>query len=669
MVVVKSSWSRAVLVSCALAALGAPAAGCSSAQDRAPAPAVARQALATPAGTVPGASHAANAVLLSDGRVLVVGGVTKNGTDDAPSKAAALFDPATNQWAATGNLNVARAGSTAIRLGDGRVLISGGDNLTVNLLTSNEVYDPATGVFSMFGNLSVPRMNASAVLLSNGSVMVAGGAIGSVDAQHAEIIGGGEIFNWLGPWHGEVSLTRTSDHTILALFDDQAWLLDETTFTWAKVAGPLVPRRGQKVIRMEDGRLLMLGGQVSVPNPSGIGVTNADTALAELFDPVAGVWSATGSLSRPSGELDQLTTVPGGDVLLIGAKLRVERYSATAGTWSLLEPLSNPPITATALGTGGVLVTETIPGAFGYTSSAEVYDSASPLCSQQSCAQKGAACGPIDDGCGNIVLCGSCAAGQFCNAGACACNTLTSCAAANKTCGTIPDGCGGTLSCGTCSAGQTCTNNVCVSSCVPLTCSGLGKNCGAVADGCGGTISCGTCPSNQVCGSNNVCATPPPVSSCSHSECSSGTKLTSTCSACSQKVCASDPYCCNTAWDSICANEGKSMCTVCGAPTCTPSTCSSLGKTCGSVSNGCGGTLSCGSCALGQTCTNNVCTTAPTSPPGTCAHSQCSSGAKLVGGCTSCVSSICAADSFCCASSWDSICVSEVASVCKLSCP
>jgi hypothetical protein len=624
-VVVKSFWSRAVLVSCALAAVGAAAAGCSSAQDRAPAPTVVRQDLAVPAGTVPGASHPANAVLLSDGRVLVAGGLTKNGNNDAPSKAAALFDPATNQWTATGNLNVARAESTAIRLSDGRVLISGGEDLTVNLLTSNEVYDPATGAFSAFGNLSVPRMNESAVLLSNGSVMVAGGATGSIDAQRAEIIGGGQIFNWLGPWHGEVSLTRMSDHTILALFDDQAWVLDETTFSWTNIAGPLLPRRGQKVIRMDDGRLLMLGGQISVPNPSGVGVTNADTALVELFDPVAGVWSATGSLSRPSDEFDQLMTVPGGDVLLIGAKIRVERYSAAAGTWSLLEPLSNPPLTATLLNTGSLLVTEVIPGISGYTSASELYDSASPVCTQLSCAQKGAACGPIDDGCGNIALCGSCAAGQFCNAGACACNTLTSCAAQQKTCGTIPDGCGGTLSCGSCGAGQACTNNVCI--------------------------------------------TPPPVSSCAHSECLSGAKLTSTCSACTQKVCTSDPYCCNNSWDSLCANEGKSLCTVCAAPTCTPTSCSALGKSCGSVSDGCGGMLSCGSCALGQTCTNNVCTTTPPSPPSTCAHSQCASGAKLTSGCTSCVSSICAVDSYCCASAWDSICINEVSSVCKLSCP
>ncbi len=42
---------------------------------------------------------------------------------------------------------------------------------------------------------------------------------------------------------------------------------------------------------------------------------------------------------------------------------------------------------------------------------------------------------------------------------------------------------------------------------------------------------------------------------------------------------------------------------------CSPATCSSLGKNCGSVSDGCGGTLSCGTCGSGETCSANVCTT------------------------------------------------------------
>jgi inhibitor of cysteine peptidase len=57
---------------------------------------------------------------------------------------------------------------------------------------------------------------------------------------------------------------------------------------------------------------------------------------------------------------------------------------------------------------------------------------------------------------------------------------------------------------------------------------------------------------------------------------------------------------------------------VCTTPACTPTTCAAEGKDCGSIADGCGGTLSCGTCPTGQTCSDNVCTT-PACTPTTCA--------------------------------------------------
>jgi hypothetical protein len=659
------TWLRGVCVSAALGAAAAAAVGCSS--EGAPVSSAegigtARDALATPTLTFPGSFYADTATRLNDGRVLVAGGLTKSGTTDAATTATAIYDPSTNQWASTGSLMASRIDPTAIRMADGRVLISGGKNLSTSL-ASNEVYNPATGTFTtVFGDLAVPRWGHAAVLLNNGSIMVAGGSTAqTTTAMRAEIVGGGTVSGWMGPWHGRVSLTRASGGSILALYDAEAWMYAEPSGTWTKVASPLLSRRGQRVIRLDDGRLLMLGGDATVPNPNGIGSTSVPTASVELYDPATNVWSPTGSLSRPPGQFDDLVNVPGGDVLLIGSKLRVERYSAATGTWSLREPLSKTPMAAVTLESGAVLVLEAAPVGSNYFTSAEVYDPSSPLCAQMTCQQQGAACGALDDGCGDVLLCGSCPSGQFCNNNACFCDSLTTCAAQGKTCGIISDGCGGTLSCGTCAAGQSCTNNVCTS-----------------------------------------------APTCAHSECVSGTKLTSSCSSCAQTVCAADPFCCNSSWDSACVSRAKAVCSVCAStctPTtcsalgkncgsvsngcggtlscgtcaagqtctnnvctaCTPTTCSALGKNCGSVSNGCGGTLSCGTCAAGQTCTNNVCTTPP--PSGTCAHSQCTTGAKLTSGCTSCVASICAVDPYCCSTAWDSICVGRVASTCQLSCP
>ncbi len=52
------------------------------------------------------------------------------------------------------------------------------------------------------------------------------------------------------------------------------------------------------------------------------------------------------------------------------------------------------------------------------------------------------------------------------------------------------------------------------------------------------------------------------------------------------------------------------------------------------------------------------------SPAPACAHATCQTGDKLSSSCDPCVQTICAADAFCCTSSWDGQCVSEVASLC-----
>lgn len=88
---------------------------------------------------------------------------------------------------------------------------------------------------------------------------------------------------------------------------------------------------------------------------------------------------------------------------------------------------------------------------------------------------------------------------------------------------------------------------------------------------------------------------------------------------CVQQICSVDPYCCNSAWDTICSNEVNTVC----------------GKTC-------------------SNCDANICQ--PQSGP-------------IGTGCDGlCAASICAADPFCCNSTWDSICVGEVGSLCGLNC-
>jgi hypothetical protein len=71
------------------------------------------------------------------------------------------------------------------------------------------------------------------------------------------------------------------------------------------------------------------------------------TASAEIFDPVTGHWSATGSLSLPRRAVEA-TTLSDGTVLVAGGfdhtnslSATAERFDPTTGTWSAAGSLSS----------------------------------------------------------------------------------------------------------------------------------------------------------------------------------------------------------------------------------------------------------------------------------------------------------------------------------------
>src|SRR5688500_19623214 len=76
-----------------------------------------------PSMAEPRAGHTATKLL--DGRVLIVGGLSTGATGSAE-----LFEPAARRFVTTGRLASPRASHTATLLPDGRVLIAGGYNGT-----------------------------------------------------------------------------------------------------------------------------------------------------------------------------------------------------------------------------------------------------------------------------------------------------------------------------------------------------------------------------------------------------------------------------------------------------------------------------------------------------------------------------------------------------------
>jgi hypothetical protein len=115
------------------------------------------------------------AVLLNSGVVLVAGGYDNQNI----SATAELYDPASGTFIAAGPMTAPRAFFTATLLADGKVLLAGGDNVEQPIGASGrstgELFDPAVGTFSSAGQMSMPRERHTATLLGDGTVLIAGG--------------------------------------------------------------------------------------------------------------------------------------------------------------------------------------------------------------------------------------------------------------------------------------------------------------------------------------------------------------------------------------------------------------------------------------------------------------------------------------------------------------
>ena len=155
--------------------------------------------------------------------------------------------------------------------------------------------------------------------------------------------------------------------------------------------------------------------------------------------------------------------------------------------------------------------------------------------------------------------------------------------------------------------------NICGSaSCVAATCTPAGgQYCGTVGNGCGGSLNCSAaCPAGETCGGGGI----PNV--CGGGAC---TKLTA--SACNftgghycgtiGDGCGGSLTCPGCTGAQTCGGRGTAY--LCGDPACVPTSCAAANgvQYCGSIGDGCGGSLSCSApCPNGQTCGQvlaNVC--------------------------------------------------------------
>src|SRR6478735_4324434 len=208
-----------------------------------------------------------------------------------------------------------------------------------------------------------------------------------------------------------------------------------------------------------------------------------------------------------------------------------------------------------------------------------------------------------------------------------------------------------------------------------------GEICAAVDGNVGCYSSCGTCTLVAEEGGGNaqlICIGGSGGGECAHDSCEVGEALDpAVCGDCVANICAVDPFCCESSWDDICVGEVATVCGgTCDGGECAHDSCE-VGEAldpavCGDcVANICAVDPFCCESSWDDICVGEVATVcgATCGGGGECAHDQCEAGVALDPAvCGECVGNICAVDSFCCTNSWDDVCVGEVESICGATC-
>ena len=317
------------------------------------------------------------ATLLPSGKVLLAGGLV-NG---AVSVAAEIFDPSTGAFTSTGNMSIPRALHTATLLSNGKVLIASG-NSTLARVAASELYDPVSGTFSLTGNLGEPRFDHTATALSDGSVVIAGGVsgqiVGSVETYDplAGTFSSRSVFmnvSRIGQAQtqladGRILITGGADQSKNGALTPTAEIYDPATRKFTLTGSMNTARQLHTATLLPNGKVLVVGG---VNNPMADPASFVLVPTAELYDPVLGTFSLTGSPSVPRGE-HTATLLANGEVLIAGglafsktdpATTSAELYDPSTGAFSAAANMTveRARHTATLLNSGKVLIAGGIP--------------------------------------------------------------------------------------------------------------------------------------------------------------------------------------------------------------------------------------------------------------------------------------------------------------------
>ncbi len=258
-----------------------------------------------------------------EGDILIAGGFSGTLTTGStiaqsagPVRSAELYDPRLNRFFATqGTMHSPRENAVAVALGDGRVLIAGGDSagFFAHSLASAELYDPASDTFTPVASMHLSRELAAGVLLP--------ASPGQPGPRRVLITGG-----------------LAARNELMGSSTDTAELFDPQDNSFALTAGKMsAPRTGHPMTVLPDGRVLVAGGIDVSGWGSMMNVAQTSVETADIYDPATGRFIAAGRLPKARGATLVAPRIADGMVLYPGGEL----CNGRSGLFASCRPLAS----------------------------------------------------------------------------------------------------------------------------------------------------------------------------------------------------------------------------------------------------------------------------------------------------------------------------------------
>lgn len=244
--------------------------------------------------------------------------------------------------------------------------------VVVLILAMNITVFAASGTWSPAGSVRTARDGHTATLLPNGSIVVAGGENNNQALASTEVYSQG---SW--KYSGNLNVARANASAVLlpngsilvaggctggclSSATASAEIYNPISGAWTKTGSMAKARTYFSLLLLPSGSVMALGGCTGLNANGCSGVT----AAAEIYNPSTGKWSSTGAMNAARGSLTA-TLLPNGKVLAAGGINgadnpipSAELYDLATGKWTITGKMNvaRDEHTAVLLATGNVLV-------------------------------------------------------------------------------------------------------------------------------------------------------------------------------------------------------------------------------------------------------------------------------------------------------------------------